>query len=108
MDNLKMLSDIKSAGGWFVGEYAELIFEKYAQLKSDRSYKSEFVKQIYRERGRDSDLGGTRTRVNALLRIIERRELIKALEYIIDSDTINKNDPNAIRCAIQTINKLKT
>lgn len=107
MDDSKMLSDIKSAGGWFVGEYATTIFEKFDQLKSDKEFKAAFIKQIFRDRGRDSDLGGTRTRVNALIRIIERRELIEALEYIVASDSINKNDPNAIRSAVQTINKFK-
>ena len=107
MDDSKMLSDIKSAGGWFVGEYATTIFEKFDQLKSDKDFKAAFIKQIFRDRGRDSDLGGTRTRVNALMRIIERRKLIEALEYIVASDSINKNDPNAIRSAVQMINKFK-
>lgn len=55
----------------------------------------------------DSDLGGTRTRVNALIRIIERHELIEALEYVIGSDNINRSDPDAVQTAKQTLQKLK-
>jgi len=106
MDNSKMLSDLRSAGGWFVGEYAALIFENYDQLQSDKSYKSEFIKKIYRERCRDSDLGGTITRVNSLLRIIRRHELANALKYVIDSDNINKNDPDAVKAAQLTLKQL--
>ena len=84
-----------------------MIFEKYDQLRSDKGYKLEFVKQIFRESERDSDLGGTRTRVNALIRIIERHELIEALEYVIGSDNINRSDPDAVQTAKQTLQKLK-
>jgi hypothetical protein len=107
MDDAKMLSDIKSAGGWFVAEYAALIVERNNRLRNDKGYKAAFVQQIFRESGRDSELGGTRTRVNALLRIMERHELIKALEYVIGSDNINRNEPDAVKNARQTLNKLK-
>ncbi|MDK2918996.1 MAG: hypothetical protein PWQ37_1729 [Candidatus Petromonas sp.] len=102
-----MIDDIKSAGGWFVGKYAGLIFEKYDQLKSDRVYKTEFIKQLFRESGRDSKREGTRTRVNALMRIIEREEIIKALEYVIESDNINRSDQEAVQIAKQTLQNLK-
>lgn len=107
MDDTKMLKDLKSAGGWFAGEYSNLIFERYDQLRSDKGYKLDLVKQIFRESERDSDLGGTRTRVNALIRIIERHELIKALEYVMGSDNINRSDPDAVQTAKQTLQKLK-
>jgi len=107
MDGSKTLNDIKSAGGWFVGEYAALVYELYEKLKNDNEYKTEFIKQIYLETGRDNDLSGTRTRVNSLMRIIQRHELVEALEYIIKSDNINKNDGNAVKAAKKNLAQIK-
>jgi hypothetical protein len=42
-----------------------------------------------------------------VLRIIERNELIKALEYVIGSDNINRNDPDAVQTAKLTLKNLK-
>lgn len=36
IDELKMLSDIKSAGAWFVGKFASIILDKFDQLSSDK------------------------------------------------------------------------
>lgn len=107
MDELKMLKDIKSAGGWFVGEYAALIIENHVKLLSDKAYKLEFIQKIFHDCGRDKDLGGTRTRVNALIRIINRGELIEALQYIMDSDNINRSEPEVVKTASRTLQKLK-
>lgn len=100
------MNDIKSAGGWFVGEYATLINEEFDILERDKVYRNEFVKKVYNGSGRDKDLNGTRTRVNAVRRIIRRRELIKALEYIIESERISKDDPKSIVNARQALKKI--
>jgi hypothetical protein len=107
MDEAKMLKDIKSAGGWFVGEYAAMILENHEKLSIDKAYKLEFIKKIFHDCGRDKDLGGTRTRVNALIRIIKRDELIDALQYIMESDNINRSEPEVVKTAIRTLQKLK-
>jgi len=107
MDDLKTLKDIRSAGGWFVGEYAAIVDEHYEQLENDKGYKAEFIKKIYLEGGRDSEIGGTRTRVNALMRIIERKQIVNALEYVIESSRIKKNDFNAVQVAKQTLKQFK-
>ena len=103
MDDSKMLKDIKSAGAWFVSEYAATILENFEQLKFDKSYKAELVRKIHYECKRDKDLGGTKTRVYALIRIIERKELEEALNYVIKSNKVNLKDPQAVSAAEETL-----
>lgn len=63
MTDKKMLKDVRSAGCWSVGLYTGLIMNEWERLESNREYKKEFIKQIYDEEGRGSEIGGTTTRV---------------------------------------------
>ena len=100
--------NIESAGGWFVGEYAALIRNKFNQLENDKDFKNEFVGKVFHNQGRDKDYGGTRTRVNAVLRIIKSNKMVEALEYIIDSDRINKEEPKAVKMAKKALREIKS
>jgi len=95
----KMRDDIRSAGAWFVCEYSSPILDNYQALVHDKVFKTEFVKHVFREAKRDSHIGGTRTRVNAVLRIIDRHELADALIYVIHSDRVGFDEPDAIEKA---------
>ena len=105
MKKTKMLNDIRSTGVWFVGEYAGRILENIEHLKHDKGFKHDFMERIHKESDRDSDIGGTKTRVNALIRIIERNELEDALRYVIESKRVQDNDPQAIKAAEKTLEK---
>jgi len=83
---------IASAGAWFVGCYAELIYANYIRISTDTAYKNELIRKIFSESGRDSLQRGTATRVNAVLRIIGRKTLWQALTYVADSRIADSDD----------------
>ena len=97
---------LESAGGWFVGEYAELIYNNLDEIRNDKALMSEFMKKVYRQAGRDSDIGGTKTRVYSVIKIIENGDLADALEYVIGSDRIRTQDPQAYLAAKEMLKKL--
>lgn len=107
MSDQVLKRNIESAGYWFVGEYAAKTFENYNELVSNNYFKNEFINEIFREQGRDKDLGGTRTRVNALLRIIRDGKIIEALEYIIASDRLNNKEPRSVEMAKEALKVIK-
>ena len=108
MQDKTLKRNIESAGGWFVGEYAGLIMNKFNELENDKDVKNEFVRDVFHSQGRDKDYGGTRTRVNAVIRIIKSNKLIEALEYIIKSDRINREEPKAVRMAKEELREINS
>ncbi|MCM3800350.1 hypothetical protein M4A92_17485 [Caldibacillus thermoamylovorans] len=108
MQDKVLKRNIESAGGWFVGEYAALILNKFNELESDKDFKNEFVREIFHNHGRDRDFGGTRTRVNAVIRIIKSNKIIEALEYVIHSDRINNEEPKAVEMAKIALREIKS
>lgn len=89
-------------------ESAALVIENYQNLENNKGCKNKFIKDVFNSQGRDSDYGGTRVRINALLRIVRSNKIIEALEYIIDSDRINKDDPKAVEMAKEALIKIKS
>jgi hypothetical protein len=71
MQDKTLKRNIESSGGWFVGEYTSLIMSKFNELGNDKDFKNEVVREIFNSQGRDKDYGGTRTRVNAVIRIVK-------------------------------------
>lgn len=108
MQDRTLKRNIESAGGWFVGEYAASILNKFNELESDTDFKNEFVREVFHNQGRDKDFGGTRTRVNAVIRIIKSNKIIEALEYVIDSDRINKEEPKAVQMAKIALSEIES
>jgi len=108
MQDKTLKRNIESAGGWFVGEYAVLILKKLNELESDKDFKNEFVREVFHNHGRDKDFGGTRTRVNAVIRIIKSNKIIEALEYVIHSDRINNEEPKAVEMAKVALREIKS
>ncbi len=108
MQDKTLKRNIESAGGWFIGEYTALILSKFNELENDKDFKNEFVRDVFHSQGRDKDYGGTRTRVNAVIRIIKSNKVVDALEYIVDSVRINKEEPKAAQMAKEALSKIKS
>jgi hypothetical protein len=108
MQDKTLKRNIESAGGWFVGEYIALILSKFNELENDKDFKNEFVREVFNSQGRDKDYGGTRTRVNAVIRIIKSDKVIEALEYIVDSVRINKEEPKAVQIAKEAFIEIRS
>lgn len=92
----------------FIGDYAALIVNKYNELEKDKECKGKFIREVFHDQGRDKDYGGTRTRVNAVLRIIKSNKIIEALEYIVESERLNNDEPKAVRKAREAIGEIKS
>lgn len=107
MQDKVLKRNIESAGGWFVGEYAAIIVDKYVQLENDKDFKNEFVTDVFIKQGRDKDYGGTRTRVNAVIRIVKSNKITDALDYIIASKRLIKEEPKAVQVAKKTLRDIK-
>ncbi len=107
MTDGKMLKDLQSAGGWFVGLYTGIIQSQLERLETDREYKKRFIQKIHESEGRDKDLGGTTTRVNSVIRIVRSQKARAALEYVRHSHRIRESDPLAVVYAAVTLDEMK-
>lgn len=56
----------------------------------------------------DKEIGGTRTRVNALYRIIKADRIIEALEVAANSKRLRKEFPEAAREAKDLLDRINT
>ena len=91
--------DIESAGAWFVGGYSQELYTNIQRIQNEPLYKREIIQRIFEETGRDSQVRGTTTRVNSVLKIILRDDLPDALRYVINSRMSQGNDANYARRA---------
>ena len=88
IENHFQLKDVcRTAGLWYVGSFMlEYIMRK--EEWSDKDKKSEFIKYMYTEySGIDDDISGTRTRANAIIRIIESRKVEDALQLVLEANS---------------------
>ncbi|HEY9059214.1 MAG TPA: hypothetical protein VIO64_01740 [Pseudobacteroides sp.] len=98
-----------AAGAWFVGLYSEVVLANIEKLNDDREFKKQFIQSIYSKgNGPDKNETGTNVRVNSLMRIINSRRIIEALEKIIDSSRVKKDFPEAVIEANKLLEKLCT
>ena len=88
-DNLRRM--INTAGSWFLLTQVECILDWTAE-------DSLLAETLY-QKGFDRDLSGTRTRVNAIRRLIENDMLGAAIEYIGNSPNVNRAHPEAHQLA---------
>ena len=91
--------DIESAGAWFVGGYSQELNTNLQRIQNEPLYKRDLIQRIFEETGRDSQVRGTTTRVNSVLKIILRDDLPDALRYVINSRMAQGNDANYARQA---------
>jgi len=84
----KIDDDIKSAGQSFIGGYIEDMLNRIPEL-DDRHSKNKVIEEYFENQQGfyDKDIGGTRTRVNAVIRIIKANQVKYALEKIDERDT---------------------
>ena len=97
-----------SSGLWFVGMYMEAFLLRLDELE-DKNLKSKLIEEIYDngENTFDKKIGGTRTRVNSLYRIITGNRVVDALESVIKSDRVSKENPQAITDAQDLLKKIE-
>ena len=70
-----------SASPWFFNKYLKDIESRYDELTSDLGYKQEYIKCIFETEQRDSEITGTTTRVDSVIRFIRlARELSVFIE----------------------------
>ena len=76
-----MESSRSSASPWFFDKYLKDIESRYDELTSDLGYKQEYIKCIFETEQRDSEITGTTTRVDSVIRFIRlARELSVFIE----------------------------
>ena len=88
MDDKQFNDAFKSAGGWFVANYY-LLAERWCGSSS------ELAEVIFKNDKTDSDIQGTKTRVNSLFRIIENGRGVEALKKVVESNKIEKLHPES-------------
>ncbi|MDB2110732.1 hypothetical protein PMW03_11310 [Clostridium paraputrificum] len=88
MDDKKFENAFNSAGAWFILNQIEEF------LDWDEGDKSTLIKNMH-AKGFDDEVIGTRTRVNAILRLIKNGWVKRALEKIQTSEKINRMHPEA-------------
>lgn len=95
----KINDDIKSTGQSFLGLYMSELVTRIHEL-DDRVLKSKLIQEYFENQKGFSDkgIGGTRTRVNASIRIIKAEKVIYALEQI------NGDNPKVVP---ETVEKAK-
>ena len=103
----KINDDIKSAGQSFLGLHMADLLTRIKEL-DDKVLKSKLIDEYHScQHGyHDKDTGGTRTRVNAAIRIIKSEKVLYALEQIDGSDP--RVLPEAVTKAKETIIIIQT
>lgn len=103
----KINDDIKSAGQSFLGQRMEDLLVRFNEL-DDKVLKSKLVEEYFMNQLGyfDKDINGTRTRVNAAIRIIKSEQVIYALEQI---DGLNlKVQLDSVLKAKETLSKIRS
>lgn len=92
----KINDDIKSADQTFLGLYMADLLTRINEL-DDKVLKEKLIQEYFENQKyfSDKDLGGTRTRINAAIRIIKAEKVIYALEQI------NGQNPRALAEAVE-------
>ena len=103
----KIDDDIKSAGQTFIGIRMEDMLTRIPELE-DRNKKNKLIEEYYENQigTQDSECEGTRTRVNAVMRIIQSDNVLYALKRINGSDSRVLSE--AVTKAKNTIKKIKS
>ncbi len=103
------LKDVcRSAGLWYVGSFMLEHIMKQNEWSNPET-KEEFIRYMYEEyEGIDSDISGTRTRVNCIIRIIESGLVEDAMQLVLDANIRQLGIPEAKENAQVVLDKLKS
>ena len=105
---LELIDVCRSAALWYVGSYMLEFIMKREQWENPDT-KDAFVHYMFTEYGGgDKDESGTRTRVNAMIRIIESKKVKEALNLVLDADDRKLGCPQAKINAQVTLDWLAT
>ena len=100
MDDKQFKNACKSAGTWFIANY-------FLLAKMWSGNRKKLVEIIYNNDKTDADIRWTRTRVNALFRIIENGREIEALQKVVNSAKTAKLHPESLIIAENILKSLK-
>lgn len=100
MDEKQFNDAFTTAGGWFIADY-------FLLAKMWKRSNTELAEVIYYNDKTDSDISGTKARVNALMRIIKGEKEKEALMKICHSDKIAKEHPESIVIAANILKSMK-
>lgn len=76
----------RNAGLWYVGSFMVEYIKRKDEWKN-KDTKQEFIKSMFTNyEGIDSDISGTTTRANAMIRIIESRKVEDALALVLEAN----------------------
>jgi len=105
----QFINSYRSAGLWFVALYMEAFLLRIDELDDDL-LKTKLIEEIYDngENTFDKEISGTRTRVNALYRIIKAGRGIEALEIATNSKRLKKEFPEAASQAKDLLDRINT
>lgn len=87
MTDKQFVDSFTAAGGWF-------IVTQYQFIANSNLKQNELLQKLF-EKGFDTEISGTRTRLCSVLRIIREGRSREALEKIRASRRINANHPEA-------------
>lgn len=90
-----------SAGGWFLLTNVEEII-----ALNNKDYTTAQISEIMFEKGFDSSILGTQTRVSSILRLIRGNRIIEAIEKVRDSARINSKHLQAKSLAIEILQRI--
>ena len=81
------LKDVcRSAGLWYVGSFMSEFLQNREKWNNPET-KAQFIAYMYSNYGvSDSDIAGTRTRVNCVIRIIESNYVEDALRLVLEAN----------------------
>lgn len=85
-NHFELVDVCRSAALWYVGSYMLEFLMRQEQWKNPDT-KESFIRSMFKEYGgSDKDISGTRTRVNAMIRIIESGKVEDALKLVLEAD----------------------
>ena len=108
INNMRELIDVcRRAGLWYVGSFMSEFLDN-RKMWADPKTKGKFIAYMYREYGsNDSDISGTRTRVNCIIRIIESDKVVEALELVLNASDDKIGCPDSKINARETLDEIK-
>ena len=85
MTYTQMVRKINTAGAWFVGVFMGEFLLKQSIYQQDAASRVAFIQYIHQEYGVNLEYSyeSTKTKCYALISIIENRNVLEALEYVI-------------------------
>jgi hypothetical protein len=109
MDGMQEYKHLKKyidmSGLTFVGKYMEEILLKYTYLKNNQN-RNEYIHDLLSREPKVTTIVSMTMKVDGLLKIIEMGYATHALALVIASHYVNKNNPEVVEKARETLEKI--